>query len=122
MSPTRPVDNGPTATKAPKADSSRSSTARSENAAAAGQGSAASRGPAPQGRDTVAPSVAATAELVDTALEVVEQVGQERIEALKTQIRNGTFQVDTALLADRLLADAFGYELYVKKAGGKENG
>ena len=124
MSPTRPVDNGPSSSTAPKVGSAHTSTARGNSAQASGA-PAAAQSPAPSGSggatDSVAASVTAHGELQEAAREIAGVVGQERIEALKEQIREGTFEVDTAALADRLLADAFGYELYLQKGGGKEN-
>ena len=125
MSPMKPVDNGPSSSTAPKAGSARTSTARGQNAQATGA-PAAAKSPAPSGSggatDTVAASVTAHGELQEAARKEIGKVGQERIEALKEQIRTGTFEVDTAALADRLLADAFGYEPYFETGGGKENG
>lgn len=123
MSPMKPVDNGPSSSTAPKAGSARTSTARGNSAQASGA-SAAAAPPTSQGGggDTVAASVATHGEHLSVGREIAGLHGQERIEALKEQIRNGTFEVDTAALADRLLADAFGYEAYFETGGGKENG
>ena len=122
MSPTRPVDNGPGSSKAPKPSSSPGS-ARGAGTAGANQAGAAagaeSAGTRPSSPATVAASVTATKELMESAKSAVEEAGQARIEALKDQIRNGTFEVDTALLADRLLADSHSYELHLPKGQGE---
>lgn len=115
----RPIDNGG-ANKLTKLPSKRGEarTSSSGGKPSTSQADAVPAARAPTSPATVAASVTATRQLMDSAHDEIRRVDETMIAEMKAAISEGRFHVDVEALADRLLSDVFGDELVEEASGG----